>query len=167
MTASDESPSRLTNIVAAIDFSQPSTRALAEALRLASERSHVMLHIVYVGGAAGERVHIDLGNGSETTSVEDAVQHIEAHVEKARVHAMLEGEPIESDRVRIHVRVGTPMEQIVELARTTEADLLVVGTHGRTGIRRLILGSVAEAVVARAPCSVLVVRPKGYESDQK
>lgn len=166
MTRVEQIPTPIQSLVAAIDFSQPSTRALAEALRLAAERPHVKLHIVYVGGSAGNDVQIDLPSGHATVSVADAQEHIQTYVEKARVHAMLEGEPIESERVVIHVRVGTPTEQIVDLAEDVSADLIVVGTHGRTGIKRLLLGSVAEALIERAGCAVLVVRAKDYESSE-
>lgn len=164
MTRVEEIPTPIRSLVAAIDFSQPSTRALAEALRLAAERPHVKLHIVYVGGSVGSEIQIDLPSGHATVSVEDAIAHIQTYVEKARVHAMLEGEPIESERVQIHVRVGTPTQEIVDLANDVSADVLIVGTHGRSGIKRLLLGSVAEALVERANCAVLVVRAKDYES---
>lgn len=166
MTRVEEVPTPIRSLVAAIDFSQPSTRALAEALRFAAERPHAKLHIVYVGGGVGSEIQVDLPSGSATMSVEQAVQHIQTYVEKARVHAMLEGEPIESERVSIHVRVGTPTDEIVELVKAVSADLLVVGTHGRTGIKRLLLGSVAEALVERAGCAVLVVRAKDYASSE-
>jgi nucleotide-binding universal stress UspA family protein len=166
MTSVEEIQTPIKTLVAAIDFSQPSTRALAEALRLAAERPHATLHIVYVGGGVGSEIQVDLPSGTAAMTVEHACEHIQTYVEKARVHAMLEGEPIESDRVVIHVRVGTPTEEIVDLAKDTSADLIVVGTHGRTGIKRLLLGSVAEAVVERAGCAVLVVRAKDYESSE-
>jgi nucleotide-binding universal stress UspA family protein len=62
-----------------------------------------------------------------------------------------------------HVRVGRPDQQLVQLARELKADLLVVGTHGRTGLERMFLGSVAERVLRSAPCPVLVVRPRETE----
>lgn len=57
-----------------------------------------------------------------------------------------------------HIRIADPSDDIAELARTLEADLVIVGTHGRTGLARLLLGSVASDVVTAAPCPVLVVR---------
>jgi hypothetical protein len=51
---------------------------------------------------------------------------------------------------------GQPHEYIVQEAKKREADLIVMGTHGRTGIKKLIIGSVAERVLAHAPCAVLV-----------
>lgn len=54
---------------------------------------------------------------------------------------------------------GEPAEEIVRLARELPCDLIVMGTHGRTGLDRLLLGSVAEQVVRHAPCPVLTVKP--------
>ncbi len=56
------------------------------------------------------------------------------------------------------VTVGDPLFAIVEYARTEHVDLIVMGTHGRTGLSHLFLGSVAERVVRAAPCPVLTVR---------
>src|SRR5262249_45837619 len=63
-------------------------------------------------------------------------------------------------RVFGHVRVGRAHREIVQLASDMAADLIIVGTHGRTGIERFVLGSVAERVLRYAPCPVLVVKPK-------
>ena len=54
--------------------------------------------------------------------------------------------------------VGSPAEAIVSLVRDEDVDLIVMSTHGRTGLRRLLMGSVAEAVVRKAPCPVLTMR---------
>ena len=56
------------------------------------------------------------------------------------------------------LRTGHPVAAIVALAKRTNADLIVMGTHGRTGLKRAFIGSVAEHVVRLAACSVLVVR---------
>lgn len=67
--------------------------------------------------------------------------------------------------VEARVRTGVAADEIVAEAWDWDADLLVVGTHGRTGFRRLLLGSVAETVLQRAPCSVLVI-PAQPEPDR-
>jgi universal stress protein A len=59
---------------------------------------------------------------------------------------------------QVKIAVGTPTEEILRLAREEQVDLIVMGTHGRTGVRHLLLGSVAEAVVRHAPCPVFTVR---------
>jgi nucleotide-binding universal stress UspA family protein len=57
--------------------------------------------------------------------------------------------------------VGDPRTALLDAARSEHADLIVVGSHGRTGVKKLLLGSVASHVVTHAPCSVLVVRDEG------
>jgi nucleotide-binding universal stress UspA family protein len=64
------------------------------------------------------------------------------------------------------VRVGDPRVEICEEARRWGADLIMVGSHGRTGLRRFLMGSVAQSVVRHAPCSVEVVRVSGHEQPQ-
>jgi nucleotide-binding universal stress UspA family protein len=72
----------------------------------------------------------------------------------ARVAALAaEGIP-----ARAVVRVGVPWDEIARLAAEEHADMIVMGTQGRTGLDRLLLGSVAERVIRRAPCPVLTVR---------
>jgi nucleotide-binding universal stress UspA family protein len=67
--------------------------------------------------------------------------------------------------VRIERRVirGTPFVEIIRSARNERIDLVVIGTHGRGGIEHILIGSVAERVVRKAPCPVLVVRPEGHQ----
>ena len=60
-------------------------------------------------------------------------------------------------RVRVTVVVGDPLEKIVACAKEEHSDLIVMGTHGRTGLMHMFLGSVAERVVRTAPCPVLTV----------
>ena len=56
------------------------------------------------------------------------------------------------------VRIGNPAAEIVSVARLLKSDLIVISTHGRTGLKHLLLGSVAETVLRHAPCPVLIVR---------
>ena len=63
-------------------------------------------------------------------------------------------------KVEMAVRAGKPEIEIVEEAKEWRADLIVIGSHGYTGFKRLVLGSVAQSVVGHAPCSVEVVRRK-------
>lgn len=59
-------------------------------------------------------------------------------------------------------RAGIPSEEIVRFTEDERTDLLVVGTHGRSGLQRALLGSVAERVLRNAPCPVLAIRPTGH-----
>jgi nucleotide-binding universal stress UspA family protein len=67
-------------------------------------------------------------------------------------------------RVTSELREGNPKEEITEYARSWNADLVVVGSHGRRGLKRWLLGSVSEAVATHAPCSVEVIRVPGNAS---
>lgn len=61
---------------------------------------------------------------------------------------------------------GDPAAEIVRVASETHCDMVVLGTHGRTGLQRLLMGSVAEQVVRKAPCPVLTVKaPQSFSSD--
>ena len=61
------------------------------------------------------------------------------------------------------VRTGTPFLEIIRFAKSNSTDLIVMGTHGRTGVAHLLIGSVAEKVVRKAPCPVLTVRNQDHE----
>ena len=65
-------------------------------------------------------------------------------------------------KIRRVVRTGNPFVEIVRYAREENVDLIVLGTHGRTGLVHVLLGSIAEQVVRQAGCPVLTVRPKTH-----
>ena len=69
-------------------------------------------------------------------------------------------ELVAKGKVRGEVEVGTPYQKIVEKAADENVDMIVISTHGRTGLLRALIGSVAEKVVRLATCPVLTVRPK-------
>jgi nucleotide-binding universal stress UspA family protein len=62
-------------------------------------------------------------------------------------------------RATAHVVQGDAGSELIRVARDEQADMIVMGTHGRTGFRRLVLGSIARNVMQHAPCSVLISRP--------
>ena len=64
--------------------------------------------------------------------------------------------------IKILVRNGSPAEEIVKAAKEMDADIIVMSTHGRTGVRRTVIGSVAEKVVRHALCPVLTVKPEEF-----
>jgi hypothetical protein len=87
---------------------------------------------------------------------------MQSYIEKALTE-LGDGDSAKRSSVRwtVHLRQSDPTLAIVQLAVDVEADLVVVGTHGRGWLAHFLLGSVAEGVVRRAPCPVLVVRPEG------
>ena len=65
--------------------------------------------------------------------------------------------------VRKVVRTGVAFVEIIDYAKTEGIDLIVMGTHGRSGIEHILIGNVAEKVVRKSPCPVMTIRPKGKE----
>jgi nucleotide-binding universal stress UspA family protein len=70
-------------------------------------------------------------------------------------------------KVRYHVRTGDPFETILEGAQDFLSDLIVLATHGRTGVKRLVIGNVAEKIVRHAHCPVLTVKPQVTSRSQE
>lgn len=85
-----------------------------------------------------------------------------AQREWAREKLQARGDELRRQGIKASWRVesGVPYQEIVKVAAEESADMIVMGTHGRTGLDRLMLGSVAERVVRLAPCAVLTVGPK-------
>jgi nucleotide-binding universal stress UspA family protein len=146
-------PVQFKKILAPTDFSPPSAHALEFALGVASPGSVVILcHVVddlpltygYVGLAA------------PTPELRARmVQAAEAELERQLPKAP------EGVSVQRRVLQGAPFLEIVRCAQEENADLIVMGTHGRSGLQQILIGSVTEKVVRKAPCPVLVVREKG------
>jgi nucleotide-binding universal stress UspA family protein len=91
--------------------------------------------------------------GSFARSADEALRQHEGYASKAAIELREAGYPVEVD-----LREGDPAHALIELAKTREAPLIVLGTHGRTGIQRAVLGSVARNVLLHAVGSVLIVR---------
>jgi nucleotide-binding universal stress UspA family protein len=137
------------------DFSRASAAAFARALELAkaSRAELVLAHVMSlpVPMAGDGYIPPKVWEEMETSSRAYAQKQIDALVAKARKAGV---------RVKTLLLTGVPHERIVQAARSQRADLVVMGTHGRTGLRRFFLGSVAERVVASAGCPVMTVRGK-------
>lgn len=87
--------------------------------------------------------------------IKSTVEHSEV-ILKQFCHQSIEHLP----KVRYLVSTGVPFEKILDATEDHRIDLIVLATHGRTGIKRLIIGNVAERVVRHAPCPVLTVKPR-------
>ena len=153
---SDEAPTVRwpQRILVPVDFSEPSDVGVSHAKGLvqASEIRVDMLHVVEVPripDVYGMTEYAAAGNLQEVEGrAEETLQGLAAEL----------GGP---DKVSCHVRQGHPAHEIVEFAERTRTDMIVIATHGLTGLRRLLMGSVAEQVVARASCPVMTVKPFG------
>ncbi len=91
--------------------------------------------------------------GVSAAREEGELPEAEAIVQKMLMRANRQGIPME-----IHVSIGAPDDIIVQIAHDKQANLIVVGSHGRTGLKRLLMGSTAARVIGSAPCPVLVVK---------
>ncbi|MBI2206617.1 MAG: universal stress protein [Candidatus Rokubacteria bacterium] len=141
-------------ILCATDFSEAGQAAEQQALELAGALG---AELVYVHVSAEAMLYRGVAFAvTDAQRVYDAQRRWAEDTLAARVAAAGQrGVP-----ARSVLRVGVPFDQIVDAARDERADMLVLGTHGRTGLDRLLMGSVAERVVRLAPCPVLTVRPR-------
>jgi nucleotide-binding universal stress UspA family protein len=100
-------------------------------------------------------------------AVETKAQAMERITDELREFLIAEALPLEKAGVRYHtaVRFGEPAREIVRYAREENVDLIMMATHGHTGLARLAFGSVASHVVASGVCPVMLVRPGGLTQD--
>lgn len=132
------------------DFSDGAEEARIEAIRLARRLDaevlllHVIAEITVVAEYPGEII--------------DRVHEAERHWADKQMALLLTDMAKAGVKARGVVTVGRPVEVIERTAQDERADYIVVGTHGRSGLSRLIVGSVAERVVRSAPCPVITVR---------
>jgi len=139
-------PARAKRVLVALDFSPDSERALAAGLEFIGQR-RVQLHLVHV--------HVPFEEGDLTGSREESLR---AHMEHMYERAASARQTTVKASVTYSVErdIG-PAAAVLRYAARTDIDLIVAGTHGRRGFRRLILGSVAEEIVRLSRCPVLTV----------
>jgi universal stress protein A len=139
-------------IIVATDLSPASEPALKEAIGLAKENgAELMIAHAYQPPNFVEGQSISAG------VYEEWDQNIRAEV-KGRLQQLVEEAAKEGVKAEPLILTGAPYEAIAEAARGNYADLVVLGTHGRKGVSRFFLGSVAARVISTAPCPVMTVR---------
>jgi nucleotide-binding universal stress UspA family protein len=140
-------------ILCPVDFDQNSAHALSEAAALALNGGGklLVLHVVQINPLVYQGAAEGVAGG----------EMLEAQLEFARqqVEQMLAEIPQKMKRTVI-VEVGEPGERILDTERKFDADLVVMATHGRRGIKHLVLGSVAERIVRESSVPVLTIRPR-------
>jgi nucleotide-binding universal stress UspA family protein len=138
-----------------VDFSKTSEAALSHAIRLARENKGklVLLHVIsdsgllYAGPDAGAaQLYVDYQKALE----ENARRQMDQLLRRRRL--------TRGGHRAVLIRGGSPARAISEQARTHRASMIVMGSHGRTGVQRLVLGSVAEQTLRYAVCPVLIVK---------
>jgi nucleotide-binding universal stress UspA family protein len=140
-------------ILVPVDFSTPGREALEYAVAFAAQfqAKLLVLHVLeipYVGSGLGE---------IELPPVEAEIREPVAE-NLAKLVAERVGNRVPAETL---MRTGQPWFEITEAAREQAADLVIIGTHGYTGLKHVLMGSTAERVVRHAPCPVLVVRNPG------
>jgi len=168
----------LKRICVPTDFSEPAERALLYGVTLAETLS-AQLHVLHVlqdvseivthpdftrHGDSARKYFNELERQAGVPEGEDEqtihfLRTLQEGAEKQFEEAPL-GERMNALKTTKAIRYGNPVEEIIKYAERHEIDLLVLGTHGRTGLKRFWVGSVAERVVRGAPCPVLTVRDR-------
>jgi len=145
-------------VVVAYDLSDSSRAVLDRAIALADRAPFHVLHFVCAiephGGvpALPHHGHVDYAYSEQ----------VQRHLSHAIAQALHDANIVDRVHFYVHARIGKAAEEILGLAREIGADLILVGSHGRVGLERVVLGSVSERVVREAGCTVEVVRPKAY-----
>ena len=134
------------NIVVPIDFSDQSFQAVSVALQFVDNPEQV--HVIHV---------LPILSPAEPGMIWDTVddQGRIRHAKEAIVH-QLSGS--ENEKVNVNVVIGNPGNEIIDFSEKMSAEMIVLPSHGRTGLSRLLIGSVAERVVRLSHCPVLVLR---------
>jgi nucleotide-binding universal stress UspA family protein len=147
-------------ILCPLDFSKHSNRALDMACELARDnKAKLTLMHAYVIPSYPLPEGYVLAS-SET--VAEILSKTQQAMNEARARCVAAGVP----QVEIVLSEGAAFAEIVRVAREQAADLIVIGTHGRTGLKHALLGSVTEKVVRKAPCAVLTVRDPEQRFDK-
>jgi universal stress protein A len=143
---------RLKSVLCPIDFSDPSREAVHFAADLAVQfqATLTLLNVYQIPGYALPEGVVVATPEVLTELVDGIDKELGRWADEARARGVHD--------VRTQTEMGTPHTEINRVAREAGFDLIVIGTHGRTGLKHVLLGSVAERVVRTAPCPVLTVR---------
>jgi universal stress protein A len=152
---------KLKKLLVPTDFSENSEKALMYAVRLAQRNnSSLILFHVFELPEFVRQLPQDYSESNEETrkQLDIAMRRSAERLETLSV--AVKGSDI---KIETSQRLGTPYEEIVNVAREWEVDLIVIATHGYSGLKHFLLGSTAERVVRLASCPVLVVREEGRD----
>jgi nucleotide-binding universal stress UspA family protein len=149
------SPFRLKRILVPIDFSECSKKALQYAVAFARQfgAELVLVYVVQVNYYVGDFGTVD-------TALLETEMRRNGEKQLADLAVMEVGADLRCEKT---VRTGRIVSEIVSVARENGTDLIILSTHGHTGLKHVLLGSVAENVVRHAPCPVLIVRQQEHE----
>jgi nucleotide-binding universal stress UspA family protein len=144
----------LTHILVPMDFSDHSKKALHYAVALASHFG-AALHVLHVFEQIANPADVGFSPMVWTDLQEEQKVDLEAKLQATATEA---GVAVLNVDCHVIVKCGRAWQEITDEARTVGAQLIIISTHGYTGLKHVLLGSVAEKVVRHAPCPVLTVR---------
>src|SRR5678815_589500 len=139
-----------TSILVPTDFSETAARALDYASALAAKLG-ARIHVVHVIGIPALGIP-ELGVALTSVTIDSLVRDNQAALDR-----LVDSRRNQATFGDVLLRTGDPRDMILQAANEVHADLIVIGTHGRRGLARALLGSVAEEVVRTAPCPVVTV----------
>lgn len=149
------------HLLVGVDYSAIGDAALDTAFSLAAADDGWEPHVASVATPYGSVLRVEVPTDDELLGIDEAAAKLQAHVtDRLARFERQRGQTFA--RVVTHLRVGDPATELAQLAADLDADLVVVGTHGRRGLGRAVLGSVAERTVRFARCPVLVARAKDH-----
>lgn len=145
-------------VLLATDGSPSSIRAARVISRLFGSQADVLVDVLFVAAVNGPVNVTDLYGHrvAPDIPVDVLVQEMATPVFTETLHALA----VPRTRVRTRLRIGSPGEEIIDLTREEEYDMLVVGSRGLSQVKEIFLGSVSQKVLHGALCPVLVVRPE-------
>jgi nucleotide-binding universal stress UspA family protein len=155
LAESAASPFRIKRILVPVDFSECSKKALQYAIPFARQfqADLTLLHVVQATYYVGDFGTID-------TALLETEMRKSAEKQLADLVAKEVGKDLRCQSV---LRSGRVVSEIVDVAKQVETDVIIISTHGHTGLKHVLLGSVAENVVRHAPCPVLIVRQQEHD----
>jgi nucleotide-binding universal stress UspA family protein len=143
-------------VLVAIDGSAEAPRVVSAAARFVRPFPEAVVHLVHVFRVARfDRARVGVP-APATDALAEAKDYLESHLRSLRRQCR--------NQSVSHLPVGDPSDEVLKLAKSLRVDLLVVGTHDHTGFERLLLGSIAETLMRKAPCSTVIVRRPQYGS---
>jgi nucleotide-binding universal stress UspA family protein len=154
------------HVIAASDFSELGDRVVIEALRQCAVQPGAALSVITVGAESALGIRLP-GPETRVLPIPEAREAARLRVAKLVDFYRSRGQEIAMDKIAVYLVTGSPAERIVSLATNLDADLIVLGTHERHGLSRVLLGSVTSEVVQRAPCGVFVIRPREFLLGEK
>lgn len=144
-------------IVVPFDFSDEAGEAVNQALEWAEPTTNI--HIVHVVEPTPAMISVDPAMPIPPSYEDERRDHAQKSLDKLFVNH-------QDQRIKVHCLAGDPGREIADFAESVRADMIIMPSHGRTGLTRWLLGSVAERVLRLAHCPVLVLRSAGKKAEQ-